>query len=81
MENIFHRLSVKYAESDQAKRKIILDLARKRNIFFKDLPLSKFTHLVLFFPLSHAQERLWFLWNLIPDDAGYNITGAVRLKG
>ncbi|MCG4262603.1 hypothetical protein K6W36_19020, partial [Acetobacter senegalensis] len=25
-------------------------------------------------PLSHAQERLWFLWNLIPDDAGYNIT-------
>ncbi|MCG4262570.1 non-ribosomal peptide synthetase, partial [Acetobacter senegalensis] len=25
--------------------------------------------------------RLWFLWNLIPDDAGYNITGAVRLKG
>ncbi|KXV61937.1 hypothetical protein AD948_00135, partial [Acetobacter senegalensis] len=23
----------------------------------------------------------WFLWNLLPDDAGYNITGAVRLRG
>ncbi|MCP1197776.1 condensation domain-containing protein, partial [Acetobacter senegalensis] len=27
------------------------------------------------------QERLWFLWNLNPDDAGYNIAGAVRLTG
>ncbi|MFP6560690.1 amino acid adenylation domain-containing protein [Paraburkholderia sp. B3] len=33
------------------------------------------------FPLSPAQERLWFLWQLNPDDAGYNVAGALRLAG
>jgi len=32
-------------------------------------------------PLSHAQQRLWFLWKLQPASAAYNISGAVRLRG
>jgi predicted transcriptional regulator len=32
-------------------------------------------------PLTYAQERLWFLWNLEPASAAYTIAGAVRLKG
>ncbi|WP_250517958.1 non-ribosomal peptide synthetase [Caballeronia sp. INDeC2] len=32
-------------------------------------------------PLTYAQERLWFLWNLEPTSAAYTIAGAVRLKG
>ncbi|MCW8061220.1 condensation domain-containing protein, partial [Agrobacterium tumefaciens] len=31
--------------------------------------------------MSHAQERLWFLWRLEPDSPAYNIVGAVRLEG
>jgi amino acid adenylation domain-containing protein len=33
------------------------------------------------FPLSFAQERLWFLNQLQPDDTAYNMPTAVRLMG
>jgi natural product biosynthesis luciferase-like monooxygenase protein/amino acid adenylation domain-containing protein len=32
-------------------------------------------------PLSYAQQRLWFLDQLDPGNAAYNMTGAVRLAG
>ncbi|WP_166677027.1 non-ribosomal peptide synthetase, partial [Paraburkholderia caballeronis] len=33
------------------------------------------------YPLSHAQERLWFLWKLAPQSAAYHMAGALRLTG
>jgi amino acid adenylation domain-containing protein len=33
------------------------------------------------FPLSFAQERLWFLYQLAPESADYNVTAPLRLGG
>ncbi|HEY1017220.1 MAG TPA: amino acid adenylation domain-containing protein [Herpetosiphonaceae bacterium] len=33
------------------------------------------------FPLSFAQQRLWFLEQLTPGQAGFNVTTAIRLRG
>ncbi|EJL75039.1 amino acid adenylation enzyme/thioester reductase family protein [Variovorax sp. CF313] len=32
-------------------------------------------------PLSHAQERQWFLWRLSPQSTAYHMSGALRLSG
>jgi amino acid adenylation domain-containing protein len=32
-------------------------------------------------PLSHAQQRLWFLWKLDPTSAAFNVPAAVHLRG
>ncbi|MHC8327941.1 non-ribosomal peptide synthetase [Pseudomonas sp. LB1P83] len=32
-------------------------------------------------PLSYAQERQWFLWQLEPDSAAYHVPSALRLHG
>ncbi|MCR4541375.1 amino acid adenylation domain-containing protein, partial [Pseudomonas sp. 18.1.10] len=32
-------------------------------------------------PLSYAQERQWFLWQLDPHSAAYHVPSALRLKG
>ncbi|MCD5987223.1 non-ribosomal peptide synthase/polyketide synthase [Pseudomonas sp. CDFA 553] len=32
-------------------------------------------------PLSAAQSRLWFFWQMEPQSAAYNVPGALRLRG
>ncbi|MCF6561202.1 condensation domain-containing protein, partial [Escherichia coli] len=33
------------------------------------------------YPLTPAQERLWFLWKLDPSNPAYNLSRALRLTG
>ena len=32
-------------------------------------------------PLSHAQQRLWLLWQLHPESSHYNVPGILRFEG
>ncbi|MEC5161348.1 MULTISPECIES: non-ribosomal peptide synthetase [unclassified Janthinobacterium] len=32
-------------------------------------------------PLSHAQQRLWFLWQMAPTSTAYHVGGALRYTG
>ncbi|MFS2056398.1 condensation domain-containing protein, partial [Variovorax sp. CT11-76] len=36
---------------------------------------------VAVFPLSHAQQRLWFLWQFDPTSSAHHVPGALRLRG
>src|SRR5437870_4299460 len=55
--------------SREEKRALLADLLRKKAAKPKTVPLS------------FAQQRLWFLDQLEPDSALYNISRAARMKG
>ncbi len=57
-----------------------LQAAKTREEGFKVPPIQKIERSAKL-PLSFAQQRLWFLDQLQPGSAFYNIPGAVRLKG
>ena len=45
------------------------------------MPVLSAERRLLPLPLSHAQERQWFLWRMEPQSAAYHVSCAVRLTG
>ncbi|UII73719.1 non-ribosomal peptide synthase/polyketide synthase [Pseudomonas sp. HN11] len=54
---------------------------QSRGMSFAQLPIASIREDGQHLPLSYAQERQWFLWQLDPDSATYHIPGALRLHG
>ncbi|MBD8767905.1 amino acid adenylation domain-containing protein, partial [Pseudomonas fluorescens] len=52
-----------------------------RGMSFAQLPIACIREDGQRLPLSYAQERQWFLWELDPGSATYHIPGALRLHG
>src|SRR5450830_1390886 len=54
---------------------------QSRGMSFGQLPIAPARQDGESLPLSYAQERQWFLWQLEPDSAAYHIPSALRLRG
>jgi len=81
VSNELWSISTAYVALPPEKREAFRGRLKARGIDAARLPVVPFPGGERRFPLSHAQERLWFLWRLDPSSAAYNVTGAVRLRG
>ncbi|QKZ04395.1 non-ribosomal peptide synthetase [Pseudomonas eucalypticola] len=64
-----------------AKRRVYLEKMHAENISPANLPIPAVKALYERIPLSYAQQRQWFLWQLEPQGCAYNMPTALRLKG
>ncbi|ROL75561.1 non-ribosomal peptide synthetase [Pseudomonas vranovensis] len=63
------------------KRRLYLEKMQAEGISPANLPIPRVSDEFEQLPLSFAQERQWFLWQLDPDSAAYHIPTALRLRG
>ncbi|MEC4878444.1 non-ribosomal peptide synthase/polyketide synthase [Pseudomonas sp. NC26] len=65
---------------DHERRKALFRLLAQKGVNLARLPIVPLTERDGL-PLSYAQQRQWFLWQLEPQSAAYNMPTALRLKG
>ena len=63
------------------KRQLFLQALQKEGVEFSRFPIPAGVEAQDRQALSYAQQRMWFLWQLDPASAAYNLPGAVRLTG
>jgi len=68
------------AALDPKKRELLALLARREGIDLSRTPIVPVPRDGSPLPLSFAQERLWFLDQLVPGDIAWNLPSAVRLR-
>src|SRR5690348_7351817 len=74
-------ISRRYAALPADKRQTLKDRLRQNGVDVSQLRMTPFGERPNVLPLSHGQERLWFLWRLEPQSGINNVSGAVRLDG
>ena len=63
------------------KRKVYLQKMLEQGISPANLPIPEVRLSQERLPLSYAQQRQWFLWQLAPESTAYHIPKALRLRG
>ncbi|WP_437884668.1 amino acid adenylation domain-containing protein, partial [Pseudomonas sp. LRF_L74] len=63
------------------QRKQFLTKLQLKGMSLAQLPIPRSQQDFELVPSSYAQQRQWFLWQLEPSSAAYNIPTALRLKG
>lgn len=75
------KLARRFIELPQEKRRLFLERLRDEGIDFSLFPIPAGVETPERDALSYAQRRMWFLWQLDPQSAAYNLPSAVRLSG
>jgi amino acid adenylation domain-containing protein/non-ribosomal peptide synthase protein (TIGR01720 family) len=75
------KLARRFIELPLQKRQLFLDGLRREGVDFSLFPIPQGVPADDRDALSYAQQRMWFLWQLDPQSAAYNLPGAVRLTG
>ncbi|WP_176343058.1 non-ribosomal peptide synthetase [Paraburkholderia bryophila] len=74
-------LAKQYAALPADKRAVFRQRAADKGLPVDRLPIVALSPRPARAPLSHAQERLWFMWRLDPSSSAYNVSRAVRMAG
>src|SRR5215471_9277938 len=69
------------AALDPKKRELLLQRLRERAAASGDTAIKRLSRDGRTFVLTYAQQRLWFLQQLEPNSAHYNIPGSLALSG
>ncbi|UCZ84387.1 amino acid adenylation domain-containing protein [Pseudomonas sp. L5B5] len=75
------KLARRFIELPLEKRRLFLKALDKEGVDFSLLPIPAGVAVPDRQALSYAQQRMWFLWQLDPQSAAYNLPNAVRLNG
>ncbi|KAF0865633.1 non-ribosomal peptide synthase/polyketide synthase [Pseudomonas sp. LD120] len=75
------KLARRFIELPLEKRRLFLKALDKEGVDFSLLPIPAGVVVPNRQALSYAQQRMWFLWQLDPQSAAYNLPNAVRLSG
>ena len=75
------RIAKRFVGLPVEQRRQILDKMRETGQSFRLLPIAETRHDAQRIPLSYAQQRMLFLWQLERTNIAYNVPLAVRLSG
>ena len=75
------KLARRFVELPAEKRSLFLEALRREEVDFALFPIPSSEGVAGRDGLSYAQQRMWFLWQLDPLSAGFNLPISVGLNG
>uniref|UniRef100_UPI001CDCD567 condensation domain-containing protein n=1 Tax=Pseudomonas huaxiensis TaxID=2213017 RepID=UPI001CDCD567 len=75
------KLARRFVELPAEKRSLFLEALRREEVDFALFPIPSSEGVAGRDGLSYAQQRMWFLWQLDPLSAGFNLPISVCLDG
>ncbi|MHC8319523.1 non-ribosomal peptide synthase/polyketide synthase [Pseudomonas sp. GB2N2] len=79
--NVALKIARRFITLPLDKRRVYLQKMLEEGVSPANLPIPETQSQFDPVPLSFAQERQWFLWQMDPDSAAYNIPTALQLHG